>query len=327
MSDVFKNIADAAGSSSVRRGFADLFSASKAALDEIQAGLGGILPSMPGMPVAKFGDLSIGIDMHPTVTPPSPIMPVPHVGKVYDLMADLMAGMAAAMPPAADGVAGVACNILKSMAPSVKVHNQWIAQAGIGIVHLPAFVLHPAPLVSGMSESEMWMGSSTVLADGAPCSSLTHPALSCNIVGIPTIPRKGKPRKVSKALLAPTSMLSTITSVGNPVLVGGPPTIDVFALAMKLGLKGLSKLGKKISHLLHGLIDKAGFESPACQEFSRKQLASYSVSQWTLLRAGSITPMWTSSFRVRFPSYGNVPITVMPPWTVRWDTIGTTATI
>lgn len=44
MPDVFKNIADAAGSSSVRRGFADLFSASKAALDEIQAGLGGILP-------------------------------------------------------------------------------------------------------------------------------------------------------------------------------------------------------------------------------------------------------------------------------------------
>lgn len=173
MSDVFKNIADATGDSSVRRGFADLFADSKAALDEIQAGLGGMLPSMPGMPVAKFGDLSIGIDMHPTVTPPSPIMPVPHVGKVYDLMADIMAGIAAAIPPVAGGVAGVACSILKSMAPSVKVHNQWIAQAGIGIVHLPAFVLHPAPLVSGMSESEMWMGSSTVLADGAPCSTLT----------------------------------------------------------------------------------------------------------------------------------------------------------
>ena len=53
MSDVFKNIADAAGNSSVRRGFADLFSASKAALDEIQTGLGGILPSMPGMPDRK----------------------------------------------------------------------------------------------------------------------------------------------------------------------------------------------------------------------------------------------------------------------------------
>ena len=236
---------DLAQSSSAKRGFADLFAASKAALDNIQAGLGGMLPSMPGMPVAKFGDLSIGIDMHPTVTPPSPVMPVPHVGKIYDLMADIMAGIAAAIPPATSGIAGVACNVLKGMAPSVKVHNQWIAQAGISILHLPAFVLHPAPLVSGMSESEMWMGSSTVLADGAPCSTLTHPSLSCNLVGIPTIPRKGKPKKVSKALMAPTSMLSTITSVGKPVLVGGPPTIDLFALTMKLGLKGIGKIWKK----------------------------------------------------------------------------------
>ena len=183
-------------------------------------------------------------------------MPVPHVGKVYDLMADIMAGIAAAMPPVTGGVAGVACSILKGMAPTVKVHNQWIAQAGIGIVHLPAFVLHPAPLVSGMSESEMWMGSATVLADGAPCSTLTHPALSCNLVGIPTIPRKGKPKKVSKALLAPTSMLSTITSVGKPVLVGGPPTIDMFALAMKFGLKGLGKMWKKLGDKFQDLIDR-----------------------------------------------------------------------
>ena len=256
MSDVLKNIADAVDNNSTRRGFSDLFADSKAALDKLQAGLGGLLPSMPGMPVAKFGDLAIGIDMHPTVTPPSPVMPVPHVGKVYDLMADIMAGIAAAMPPVTEGVAGVACSILKGMAPTVKVHNQWIAQAGIGIVHLPAFVLHPAPLVSGMSESEMWMGSATVLADGAPCSTLTHPALSCNLVGIPTIPRKGKPKKVSKALLAPTSMLSTITSVGKPVLVGGPPTIDMFALAMKFGLKGLGKMWKKLGDKFQDLIDR-----------------------------------------------------------------------
>ena len=108
----------------------------------------------------------------------------------------------------------------------------------------------------GMSESEMWMGSATVLADGAPCSTLTHPALSCNLVGIPTIPRKGKPKKVSKALLAPTSMLSTITSVGKPVLVGGPPTIDMFALAMKFGLKGLGKMWKKLGDKFQDLIDR-----------------------------------------------------------------------
>jgi len=256
MSDVSNMITGATGSGSARRGFADLFAGAKEALDKVQAGLGGLLPSMPGMPVAKFGDLSIGIDMHPTVTPPSPIMPVPHVGKVYDLMADIMAQIAVALPPVSEGVAGVACNVLKSMAPSVKVHNQWIAQAGISILHLPAFVLHPAPLVSGMSESEMWMGSSTVLADGAPCSTLTHPALSCNIVGVPTIPRKGKPKKVSKALLAPTSMLSTITSVGKPVLVGGPPTIDIFALAIKFGLKGLGKIWKKIGDKFQDFIDR-----------------------------------------------------------------------
>ena len=256
MSDIFKNIAGTVDSNSARRGFADLFTDSKAALDELQGGLAGMLPSMPGMPVAKFNDISIGIDTHPTVTPPSPIMPVPHVGKVYDLMADLMAGLATAVPPSAGGLAGVAGSILKGMAPSVKVHNQWIAQAGIGIVHLPAYVLHPAPLVSGMSESEMWMGSSTVLADGAPCSSLTHPALSCNIVGIPTVPRKGKPKKVSKALLAPTSMLSTITSVGKPVLVGGPPTIDMFAMALRFGLKGLGKLWKKLGDKFQDLIDR-----------------------------------------------------------------------
>lgn len=61
---------------------------------------------------------------------------------------------------------------------------------------------------------------------------------------------------MSKALLAPTSMLSTITSVGNPVLVGGPPTIDVFALAMKFGLKGLGKMWKKIGDRFQNLIDR-----------------------------------------------------------------------
>lgn len=57
-------------------------------------------------------------------------------------------------------------------------------------------------------------------------------------------------------MLAPTSMLSTITSVGKPVLVGGPPTIDIFALAMKFGLKGLGKMWKKIGDQFQNLIDR-----------------------------------------------------------------------
>lgn len=242
---------------STERGLGELFSDAKSKFDSIQKELAGFLPSMPGMPVAKFGDLSIGIDIHPTVTPPAPVMPVPHLGKVYDLMADIMAAVASALPAEpGGGLLGMACNLMKGMAPSVKVHGQWIAQAGISIVHLPAFVLHPVPLVSAMSESEMWMGSSTVLADGGPCSTLTHPALSCNIVGFPSIFRKGKPKKPAKAMLAPTAMLSTITSAGKPVLVGGPPTIDLFALAMKLGLKGLGKLWKKLGDKFQDMIDR-----------------------------------------------------------------------
>lgn len=257
MVDANKIIHDAASSITAERGFATLFAEAKSTFDSIQKGMAGFLPSMPGMPVGKFGDLSIGIDVHPTVTPPSPTMPVPHVGKVYDMMADIMAAVASALPKeSSGGILGMACDLMKGMAPSVKVHGQWIAQAGISIVHLPAFVLHPVPLVSAMSESEMWMGSSTVLADGGPCSTLMHPALSCNMVGFPSIMRKGKKPKPKKALLAPTAMLTTITSAGKPVLVGGPPTIDLFQLAMKLGLKGLGKLWKKMGDKFQDMIDR-----------------------------------------------------------------------
>lgn len=50
MSDVLKNIADAVDNNSTRRGFSDLFADSKAALEKLQAGLGGLLPSMPACP-------------------------------------------------------------------------------------------------------------------------------------------------------------------------------------------------------------------------------------------------------------------------------------
>lgn len=276
---------------SLVRGLSDLFSGAKSTFDKVQQGLGGMLPSLPGMPVGKFGDLSIGIDMHPTVTPPSPVMAVPHVGRIYDIMAAVMAGVSSSLPKAEGGIAGVACNLVKGMAPSVKVHNQWIAQAGIGILHLPAMVLHAAPLVSGMSESEMYMGSSTVLADGAPCSTLIHPALSCNIVGIPSIPRNGKPKK-GKALMAPTAVLTTITSAGKPVLVGGPPTIDLFALGMKLGLKCLGKLGKirnftrKFTDKVHGLINKMGLNPKLTQKL--KDTACFILGEPVDAATGSV---------------------------------------
>src|SRR5690606_192869 len=104
--------------------------------------------------------------------------------------------------------------IVHAMKPTVQVHGQWVANAGTGIQHLPAIIAHASfPVVAPMASSEMFMGSSTVLADGGPFSTQFHPALSCNLVGLPPKPRLNK-AKVRPALMAPTSMLSIITSGG-----------------------------------------------------------------------------------------------------------------
>ncbi len=76
------------------------------------------------------------------------------------------------------------------------------------------------------------------------------------------VPAPIRPKKMSKpklSLKAPTPSLTTVIPAGKPVFVGGPPTIDLFALAMQLGLKGLGKLwkswGKKLFDKLFGAVD------------------------------------------------------------------------
>ncbi|GAL64997.1 DUF6531 domain-containing protein [Algibacter lectus] len=178
---------------------------------------------------------------------------------VFDIMGAIFAAISSVIPtppvpePPEDGsepepqpltVSSVAVAIVKAMAPSVMVNNKFIANAGVSLQHLPGIILHALPSVSPMASSEMFMGSSTVLADGAPFSGQFLPALSCNLIGIPAPFRLGK-TKPKMSLMAPTSVLLNVIPAGKPVLVGGPPTIDLLALAMSLGLKGLGKLAKK----------------------------------------------------------------------------------
>lgn len=238
------------------KGFGALFAEKKNSLDHLQKGMASILPSFPGMPAAKYFDLCIGIDFHDTVFPPAPLLPVPHIGMVFDIISAIFAAIASVVPPPPPpppeeegkepapqpfSLAATAQMLVHAMSPSVKVHQQWIANAGTPILHLPAIIAHlPFPIVKPKAASEMWMGSSTVLADGGPFSTQFHPALSCNLVGLPSPPRLNK-KSSALALMAPTSMLLIITSGGKPVLVGGPPTIDLFQLMFKLGLKGVSK--------------------------------------------------------------------------------------
>ena len=68
-------------------------------------------------------------------------------------------------------VAMVALSLIKGMAPTIKVNGHWIGNAGTSIQHLPGIFAHiPLPLVEPSAEGEIFMGSSTVLADGSPFS-------------------------------------------------------------------------------------------------------------------------------------------------------------
>lgn len=263
----------------VRRGFGAMFEEAKSKLDALQHAMGSVLPSMPGLPVAKYFDIAMGVDFHESIAPPSPLLPVPQMGMVFDIMGAMMNCISTVVPkPEApkvvevDGkqvvqeapvtVANICKMLVHSMKPSVQVHGQWVANAGTSIQHLPGVFLHTSPVIKPMASSEMWMGSSTVLMDGGPCSTQFHPALSCNLVGMPAPIRALKPSKPKVSLMAPTSMLLTITSVGKPVWVGGPPIIDLFQLAMQLGLKGMGKLWKKVGDKFQGLIDRIKSKNP-----------------------------------------------------------------
>ncbi|MEP0212322.1 MAG: RHS repeat-associated core domain-containing protein [Cellulophaga sp.] len=252
------------GKKSPGKSFGELFSEKKTQLDSLQKDLAAaIMPSIPGQPAGKFSDMGIGVDFHSTVVPPSPMCAVPNVFMVYDMIAAVFAAINSVLPTptekeqeeVAEGeeqlpqpitVSSVARAIVTMMRPSVKINNRWVANAGVSIQHLPGVLAHgPAPIVAPMAQGEMFMGSSTVMADSAPFSYQYLPALSCNVVGIPAPFRAKKASKPKLTLMAPTDSMITVIPAGMAVLVGGPPTIDLFALAINLGLKGFGKLLKR----------------------------------------------------------------------------------
>ncbi|EWH11475.1 RHS repeat-associated core domain [Cellulophaga geojensis KL-A] len=250
------------GKKSPGKSFGTLFSEKKTQLDNLQKDLAAaIMPSVPGQPAGKYTDLGFGVDFHSTIVPPSPMCAVPNIFMVFDIIGAVFAAINSVLPtptehkevsegeeqlPQPITVSSVARAIVTMMQPSVKVNNKFIANAGTGIQHLPGVIAHgPAPIVAPMAQGEMFMGSSTVMADSAPFSYQFLPALSCNIVGIPAPFRAKKPSKPKLTLMAPTDCMATVIPAGMAVLVGGPPTIDLFALGINLGLKGFGKLWKK----------------------------------------------------------------------------------
>jgi len=176
------------------------------------------------MPAAKHFDPVIGIDIH-IIQPPGPVppLPVPHpfIGFIMDPMDYIpIVGSTVninGLPRALAGTQGVC------MPPHIPIGGM--------------FVKPPA------NECEMFMGSATVNIDGDAQSYMGLPALSCHCIGMPPIPRMRKKGAV-KSLVLPTSNVLPIPA-GPPVLVGGPPTISLMAMAKKLGMSALGKGMKK----------------------------------------------------------------------------------
>ncbi len=175
------------------------------------------------MLAAKQYDIVMGVDIH-IIQPPGPVppIPIPHpfIGMVFDPI---------------DFIPIVGATIIVNGIPR--------AQAGTAAKDIPphiplggVFVKPPA------NEGEMFMGSSTVLAEGEPFTFMSCQVLTCHDIGMIPPPRPKK-KGGTKTMVLPTSIVLPIPA-GPTVLVGGPPTISMMAIGMKVGLAALGKLRK-----------------------------------------------------------------------------------
>ncbi len=164
------------------------------------------------MPAAKMLDPIVGLDVH-MIQPPGPVPPLPvphpHTGILFDPF-DLAPYIGATVT-----VGGI---------------PRAVAGSGTKMIpdHIPiggTFLKPPA------NDSELFMGSSTVLADGEPFSYLALPLLSCWDIGMPPIPRP--PRSLLPSMVLPTTVCMAVPS---GVTVGGGPTVSMSALADRIGL-------------------------------------------------------------------------------------------
>jgi RHS repeat-associated protein len=186
------------------------------------------------MLAAKHFDPVVGIDIH-MIQPPGPVPPVPIPHPFVGFLIDPM-------------------DYVPIVGSTVLVNGMHRAQAGTAGKCVPPHIpiggvfVPPPP----GNECEMFMGSATVECDGDAMSYMSLPALSCQSIGMPTIPRLNPKKKTKpKCLMLPTSFVLPIPA-GPPVMVGGPPTISISGMAMKAGMAALGKLAKAFRKMQKG---------------------------------------------------------------------------
>lgn len=173
------------------------------------------------MIAAKHLDPILGIDIHLILTPAGVTLPIPHphIGIILDPM-----------------------DYLPIFGATVEVHGLKRAQAGTSGLSSPHFPIGGTFIKPPGNESEIFMGSSTVLVDGDPFTYLVLPVLSCHDVGMPA-PARLKGKVKTRSLTLPTTV---VLAIPNTVQIGGSPTISLTALAMKVGMAALGKAFKKL---------------------------------------------------------------------------------
>ena len=173
-------------------------------------------PVALGLPATKHFDPVIGIDVHYEIVPPLTPIPNPFVGFLFDPF-----------------------DYIPLLGATVWVNGLPRAQAGTAGLCMPPH----RPMVGAFAkppgnECELLMGSMTVAVDGDAFGYLALPVLSCSDIGLPALPRSKSPPV--RSLVLPTSIVIAIP-MGPPVLVGGPPTISLMALGMRVACFGLGK--------------------------------------------------------------------------------------
>ena len=179
--------------------------------------------------IGKQFDMIIGVDIH-IVQPPGPVppVPIPHpfIGIVFDPM---------------EFVPFIGASILVNGIPR--------AQAGTAVKSVPPHIPIGGMFIKPpMSEGEIFMGSMTVNAEGEPLAYMGAPTLTCQDVGMISIPRpKRKSKTKAKSMMLPTSSLICIPKGGMSLALGAL-MISMMAIGMKVGLSAFKKLKlKKLS--------------------------------------------------------------------------------
>ena len=191
------------------------------------------------MPAAKHGDPQLGVDIHLCIVPPgSPVpLPTPHIAVVFDPF-----------------------DYIPFIGATTTVMGMKRASAGTAgmVVHIPpGFPFAKPP----EKDDELFMGSSTVIVDGEPFSHIAHPALGCQVVGMPSPGRtKSKPKKMC---LLPTDFNLAIPST---VLIGGALTGDVAATGAVV-IRASAKVAGNMSGAEVSLEEGASFSGRIEAEF------------------------------------------------------------